>query len=58
MCGVQLKGRNIDKDLSLNETMDQLTMTNNVYWNGHVLTKEDGHMLRALEFETDIKGRK
>ena len=38
--------------LGLNETMNQLAMKNSVHWYGHVLTREDCHVLRmALNFE-------
>ena len=38
--------------LSLNETLDQLAMANSVCWYGHVLRREDGHVLGwALYFE-------
>ena len=41
----------------LNETTDQLAMANSVHWYGHVLRREDGHVLRrALEFE--VEGRR
>ena len=44
---------------ALNETIDQLAMANSVRWNGHVLRKEDGHVLkRALDFEVDDQGKK
>ena len=54
--GVQLKDRKRSKDfilmLSLNEALDQLAMTNSVCLYGHVLRREDGHVLRrALDFE-------
>ena len=43
--------------LGLNETMDQLAMTNSVRWYGHVLRRVDGHVLRrALDFE--VEGQK
>ena len=63
MCGVQLKDRKISKDLmlmlSLNETIDQLAMANSVRWHGHVLRREDGHVLRrALDFEAEGQGKK
>ena len=32
--------------LDLNETVDQLAMANSVCWYGHVLRREDGHMMR------------
>ena len=38
MCGVQLKDGKI--------YMDQLAMANSVRWYGHVLRREDGHILR------------
>ena len=31
--------------LGLNETIDQLAMTNSVCWYGHVFSREDGHVL-------------
>ena len=40
--------------LGLNETVDQLAMANSVRWYGHVLKREDGHVLRrALDFEVE-----
>ena len=56
ICGLQLKDRKISMDwmlmLGLNETMDQLALANSVCWYGHVLRREDGHVLRrALIFE-------
>ena len=37
--------------LGLNETIDQLAIANSVRWYGHVLRREDGHVLRrALDF--------
>ena len=63
MCGVQLRHR--DKCmhlvfmLCLNETIDQLIMTNCVHWYGHVLRREDGHVLRrALDYEVDGQRKK
>ena len=58
MCGVQLKDRKRFTDLMfmlvLNETMVQLAMANNVHWCGHVLKREDSHILRiALDFEVE-----
>ena len=45
--------------LGLNETMDQLAMANNVHWYGHVLRREDGHVLRrALDFEVEGQTKK
>ena len=40
--------------LGLNETKDQLAIANSVRWYGHVLRREDGHVLRrALDFEVE-----
>ena len=58
MCGEQLKDRKRSTDLmlmlGLNENIDQLDMANSVRWYGHVLRREDGHVLRrALDFEVE-----
>ena len=63
MCGVQLKDRKRSTDLifmlGLNDAMDQLAMTNTVCWYGHVLGREDGHVLRrALYFEVESQRKK
>ena len=63
MCGVQLKDRNRSVDLMfmlcLKETMDQLSMENSVHWYGHVMRREDGHILRrALYFEVEGQRKK
>ena len=55
-CEVQLNDRRRSKEvmlmLCLNETIDQLAMANSVHWYGHVLRREDGHVLRrTLDFE-------
>ena len=31
--------------LGMNETIDQLDMANSAHWHGHVLRREDGHVL-------------
>ena len=63
ICGVQLKDRKISTDLNfvlgLKETIDQLAMANSVHWYGHVLRRDDGHVLRrALDFEVDGQRKK
>ena len=60
MCGVQLKGRKRSTDLifmlCLRETNDQLAMANSVRWYGHVLRRQDDHVLRrALDFEAECQ---
>ena len=37
--------------LGLNETIDQLAMVNSVHRYGHVLRREDGHVLRTLRLK-------
>ena len=63
MCGVQLKDRKRSSDLifmlGLSETIDQLAMVNSIRWYGHVLRREDGHVLRmALDVEVDVQRKK
>ena len=53
--GSQNRGFGID--LGLKETMVQMAKANGVRWYGHVLRRDDGHVLRkALEFE--VKGKR
>ena len=63
MCGVQLKDRKRSTDLmfmfGLSENIDQLAMVSSVSWYGHVLKREDGHVLRrALDFEVEGQRKK
>ena len=54
MCRLQLKKRYMDLMFifGLNETMDQLAKANSVHWYGHVLRREDDHIMRrALDIE-------
>ena len=45
--------------LSLSETIDQLAMANSVCRYGHVLRREDGHVLRrALDLEVEGQMKK
>ena len=54
MCGEQLKEKQLrDLILGLNETMDQTATINNICWYGHMLRKEDGQVLMALDFEVE-----
>ena len=61
MGGVQLIGRKRSMGfmfiLGLNETMDQLAMANSVRWYGHVLRREDGHVLR-MELYFEVVGQR
>ena len=57
MCGVQLK--DIKISMNLWEVIDQLAMANSVRCYGHVLRREDDHVLRkALDFEVDGQMKK
>ncbi|XP_006813953.1 uncharacterized protein LOC102807557, partial [Saccoglossus kowalevskii] len=56
MCGVKLMDRKITEDLmqmlGLKEAVDRLAKANGIRWYGHVLRREDGHVLRrALDLE-------
>ncbi|XP_002731282.2 uncharacterized protein LOC100366586, partial [Saccoglossus kowalevskii] len=56
MCGVKLMNRKKTKDLmqmlDLKEAVDRLAEANGVRWYGHVLRREDGHVIRrALDLE-------
>ena len=45
--------------LGLNKIVYQLDMANSVHWCGHVLTREDGHVMRrALDNEVEGQRRK
>ena len=45
--------------LGLNKSIDQMAMINSVRWYGHVLRREDGHVLRrALVFGVESQGKK
>ena len=45
--------------LCLNETTDQLSISSSVRLYGHVLRREDGHVLRkALDFEVEGQRKK
>ena len=61
MCGTKLMEKkrtgNLMEMLGLKETVVQMAKANGVRWFGHVLRRDDGHILRkALEFE--VKGKR
>ena len=61
MCGAKRMQKKRAEDLmemlGLKETMVQMTKVNGVRWYGHVLRRDDGHVLRkALELE--VKGKR
>ena len=56
---VRKKSKESTMMLGLNETIDQLTMANNVRWYWHVLMREDGNVLRnALDIEVECQRKK
>ena len=60
MCGAKLMEKKRTEDLvemlGLNETVVQMAKSNRVRWYGHVLRRDDGHVLRkVLEFEVKSK---
>ena len=55
----QKKINGFDIDVGLTVTMDQMAIANSVHWYGHVLWREDGHVLRrALDFEVECHRKK
>ena len=61
MCGAKLMEKKRTEDLmellGLKETDVQMAKANGVSWYGHVLRRDDGHVLRkALEFE--VRGKR
>ena len=61
MCGAKLMEKTRTEDLmeilGLKETAVQMAKANGVRWYGHVLRRDDGHILRkALEFE--VRGKR
>ena len=61
MCGAKVmeKKRTVDlmEMLGLKETVVQMAKANGVRWYGHVLRRDDGHILRrALQFEVTARG--
>ena len=61
MCGAKLMEKKRTEDLmemlGLKETVVQMAKANGVRWYGHVLRRDDGHVLRkALEFK--VKGKR
>ena len=63
MCGAKLMEKKRTEDLmemlGLKETAVQMAKANGVRWYGHVLRRDDGHVLRkALEFEVRAKRKR
>ena len=59
MVSVKSSAKDLMLMLGLNETIDQSSITNSVRCYGHVLRKEDGHVLRrALDFGVEGQRKK
>ena len=61
MARVQLKDSKRSKYLmlALTDTIDTFPVANSISWHGHVMTREDGHVLRrTLDFEVDGERKK
>ena len=61
MCGAKLMEKKRTEDLTemlgLKETVVQMAKANGVRWYGHVLRRDDGHVLRKA-FEFEVKGKR
>ena len=61
MCGAKLMEKRRTEDvlemLGLKETVVQMAKANGVRWYGHVLRRDDGHVLRKA-FEFEVKGKR
>ena len=63
MCGGKRMEKKRTEDLmamlGLKETVVQMAKANGVRWYGHVLRRDDGHVLRkAVEFEVKVKKKR
>ena len=61
MCGAKLMEKKRTEDLiemlRLKETVVQMAKADGVRWYGHVLRRDDGHVLRK-ELEFEVKGKR
>ena len=61
MCGVKLVEKKRTEDLmemlGLNETAVQMAKVNGVRWYGHVLRRDEGHVLRKA-LESEVRGKR
>ena len=61
MCGVKLMEKKRTEDLmemlGLNETAVQMAKVNGVRWYGHVLRRDEGHVLRKA-LESEVRGKR
>ena len=63
MCSAKLmekkRAEDLMEKLELKETVVQMAKANGVRWYGHLLRRDDGHVLRkALEFEVKDKRKR
>ena len=61
MCGAKLMEKKRTGDLmemlGLKETVVQMAKANGVRWYGHVLRRDDGHVLRKV-LESEVRGKR
>ena len=61
ICGVQIKDKESSMDLisilGLNQTIEQFALANIVRWYGHVLRREDGHVMRRAQ-DLEVEGQR
>ena len=61
MLGEQLIDRKSSTDLTsmlgLTESIDQLAMANSICWHGHVLRREDVHVL-IMALDSEVEGQR
>ena len=62
MWSIAQRQKKIDRfyvNVCLSKTIDQMAMANSVCWYGHVLRREDGHVLRrVLDFKVERQRNK
>ena len=62
MCGAKLMEKKRTEDLmemlGLKETVVQMAKANGVRWYGHVLRRDDGHVLTRKALEIEVKGKR
>ena len=62
MCGAKLMEKKRTEDLmemlGFKETVVQMAKANGVRWCGHVLRRDDGHVLTRKALEIEVKGKR
>ena len=55
---IEKEDRGPNGDVGLKETVVQMAKANGVRWYGHVLRRDDGHVLRKALSEFEVKGKR